>query len=671
MTDTKSVVVSCATTQAAVLARCDLILVSYNNLPFTQACLKSLMRWTDPSEIEYRLLIIDNGSTPDVVEWLRAFQSTRARVELMENAQNLGWVAAVNQGIRWSRAPLICWLNNDLVLTEGWLRAMLQVALSDPRIGLVNPSWRLHHETLDIFAQRAARAPSTEPLAYHEVGECNGACLLVRREVVERIGVLDEVYASGGLDDSDFSRRAALAGFWCAQARRAFVYHWENVTSNTVSGYWVRERPQKRQIFEQRWGAPRHIAVLWDVETPCEEFQALLPLMRGLARLGLRVQLLIVGRRKSGCDCLQRLRDAETIPHANLRVRCRLLPRRTPRRLAQRIAAWRALILLTSYRMKAAAKRFRAVIVPSTSAVSFLKRTAWLHGVAVYESVATCGIIAREVQGWLAQSARRETLAVVVITKNEERQIADCLKTAAWADQLIIVDDESTDRTTQIGREAAAEVVVHASHGDFDTQRNLGIERASTDWVLQMDADERIPEALRLELELLLRREPPEQGFEILRHNWFFGQPIRYGGWNGWGLKLFRKTAGRYVGHSVHETLRVEGRIGRCAAPIEHYPYRDVSQLIDRTNFYSSVEARAMARQHPHPSPRHVAYHLTIRPVKIFWKIYVKKQGYREGFIGLLCSLIFSWSHWLTWAKYWALTDPSRNEMTASHDDGR
>ena len=662
MTDASRAVLHQAATQAPAAVRCDLILVSYNHLPFTQACVESLIRWTDPLEVAYRLLIIDNGSPPDVVEWLRTFQARHARVELMENAQNLGWVAAVNQGLRWSTAPLICWLNNDFVFTRGWLQAMVRVALSDPRIGLVNPSWRLHHETPEVFAERIASASAAEAAAYHEVGECNGACLLVRREVVERIGLLDEVYGSGGLDDSDFSRRAALAGFWCAQARGAFVYHWENVTSNTVDGYWVRERPEKRRIFEQRWGTPRQLAFIWDVEAPCEEFGGFLQLVRGLARLGLRVHLLLVGRRRPGCRCLRQLEDVERIPHANMRVRRYLLPRRTPRRLARRVAAWQALVLLASYRGKEAAKRFRAAIVPAASVVPFLRRTAWLHGVPVHQTVATCESIAREVRGWLAQSGRRETLAVVIITKNEERQIAECLQTVAWADQVVIVDDESTDRTVQLCREAGSRVVVRASHGDFDAQRNAGIECATTDWILQMDADERVPDALRVELELLLRQAPQEHGFEMLRHNWFFGQPIRYGGWNGWGLKLFRKAAGRYVGHSVHETLRVEGRIGRCATPIEHYPYQNLTQLIDRTNFYSSVEAQAMASRDPHPSPRRVAYHLTIRPAKIFWKIYVKRQAYREGFVGLLCSLIFSWSHWLTWAKYWSLTDVNGHE---------
>ena len=313
--------------------------------------------------------------------------------------------------------------------------------------------------------------------------------------------------------------------------------------------------------------------------------------------------------------------------------------------------------MLASYRGKESWKRFRGVIVPEAGLASFLNRTAWIHGVPVHESVATCGSVAQELQWWLAQTPRSETLAVVIITKNEERQMAECLKTTAWADQVIIIDDDSTDHTRQICAEVTSDIVVHASHGDFDTQRNLGIDRASTDWILQMDADERIPDALRLEIELLLRSMPQEQGFQIRRQNWFFGQPVQYGGWNDWGLKLFRRTSGRYLGHSVHETLRVEGRIGRCAASIEHYPYRSLSQLIDRTNFYSSVEARAMTQQQPLPSRRDVAYHLTIRPIKIFWKIYVKKRAYREGFIGLLCSLLFSWSHWLTWAKYWALTD--------------
>lgn len=624
--------------------RCDVILVSWDKLDYTKACLESLLTSLRDGEIDYRLLIVDNASRPEVVAYLKAFQAEHPRVELLCNEQNLGWVRAVNQGIRWSTAPFICWLNNDLVLLDGWLSAMLRVAAADPRIGLVNPGWKLRHETLDMFRRRIAKQPRAEESSYHEVGECNGACLVVRRDVIERIGLLDEVYATGGMDDSDFSRRAARAGCLCVQATGAFVYHWENVTINTVERYWRQERPRTRQLFEERWGPPRHLAVVCDAQQVSDAGVAdPFHVARGLARLGIRLQLFVIGNG-------ERLRVRWPwmgIQHTNLKVRF------LSSRMGQGTARLQCASLLASYRGKDEPKRLKGLLVLSARHRRSFERSRWLHGLPMFGSFATCPVIARELDWYLALSARRERLAVVIIAKNEARQLADCLKTVAWADERIVVDDESADETVPIAQSLGARVVSHASGGDFDTQRNLGMAQAASEWILQMDADERVPEALRRELELLLRARPAANAFQIRRHNCFLGHSVRYGGWNDWGTKLFRRAAGRYIGHSVHETLRVEGAIGRCEAPIQHYPYQNLAQVIDRTNFYSSVEASGLCHQRPGCSDRAILYHVTVKPLKIFWKLYVKKQAYREGTIGLLFSMMFSWSHWLTWAKYW------------------
>ncbi|MBI4353631.1 MAG: glycosyltransferase [Candidatus Omnitrophica bacterium] len=624
--------------------RCDVILVSWNNLDYTRACLESLLRSLRDAEVDYHLLIVDNASKPEVIDALRAFQAQHPRVELLCNEQNFGWVRAVNQGIRWSTAPFVCWLNNDLVLCDGWLSEMLRVAAANPRIGLLNPSWKLHHETPAMFQRRVAQRRHARETSYREVGECNGACLLVRRDVIERIGLLDEVYATGGMDDSDFSRRAALAGFLCVQATGAFVYHWENVTINTVEGYWRQERPRTRQIFEERWGPPRHLAVVCDEQQVTDPHAAeCFYVLRGLARLGIHLHLFVIGRR-------DRLRGGWTrlgIEHANLKVS--FLSSRT----GPGIARLQCAALFASYRGKSGSKRLNGLIVLSARHRRAFERSRWLHGLPVFGSFATCPAIARELDWYLERSARQERLAVVVIAKNEARQLADCLKTVAWADERIVVDDESTDETVPIAQSLGARVVSRASHGDFDTQRNLGMAQATSEWILQMDADERVPAALRREIQLLLGTRPAANAFQIRRHNWFLGHAVRYGGWNDWGTKFFRRAAGRYVGHSVHETLRVEGTIGRCEAPVEHYPYQTLAQVIDRTNFYSSVESAVLDAPRTHLNDRELLYHLLVKPVKIFWKLYVKKQAYREGTIGLLFSILFSWSHWLTWAKYW------------------
>jgi glycosyltransferase involved in cell wall biosynthesis len=262
--------------------------------------------------------------------------------------------------------------------------------------------------------------------------------------------------------------------------------------------------------------------------------------------------------------------------------------------------------------------------------------------------------------------AARQRLAVVVIVKNEERQIARCLESAAWADELLIVDDDSTDRTVEIAQRYGARVIAHRSEGNFDRQRNIGIGAATADWVLQMDADEVIPPPLRQAIERALSgasdgAEAPV-AYRIRRSNYFLGRRMRFGGWSTEGVKLFRREKARYIGRSVHETLQVDGPIGSLTADMEHYPFISLEQVIERTNRYTTVEARILAEEQPRLPRRTIAYQLLWRPVKIFWKSYVKRAGWRDGMHGLVFGLWGSWAHWLRWAKYWELTRDTRHE---------
>ncbi len=387
--------------------RCDVILVSWNKLEYTKACLESFLQCTRAEEVDYRLLIIDNGSDREVVEYLTDFQQRHPRVELLINAENRGLVSAVNQGTRRSTAPFICWLNNDLLFTEGWLVAMLRVAEAHPRIGLFNPSGKLHHETPKTFAQRIVRQPRDGGAPYREVSECNGACLLVRREVIDRIGLLDEAYASGGMDDSDYSRRAAQAGFLCVQVNEAFVYHWENVSVNSIEGYWQRERPQKRKMFEARWGPPRRIAVVCDEpEAPESCAVGRIETLVGLARLGIRIQLFVLGGGHEAMRQAQRAWRQAGTDHANFKVRWLSLWPGIPRWLGRWMARLRCVVILTSHRGKDEAKRFKGLIVLSSHGWRFMEAMRWLHGIPISRSLEACPLVTREL-GWYRKLASR------------------------------------------------------------------------------------------------------------------------------------------------------------------------------------------------------------------------------------------------------------------------
>ena len=377
--------------------RCDLVLVSYNQLQYTQACLESLHRCTAPSD--YRLLIVDNGSEPDVVEALQRFRTAHAGVELILNASNSGWVKEVNQGIRWSTAPYVCCLNNDIVVTPGWLSEMLNVACSDPRIGALNPSWRGERETLDAFHERVGRQkPAGGPIAYKEISECNGACLLVKRDVIEQVGMLDEIYETGGYDDSDFSRRVTQAGYLCVQAQHAFVYHWENVTLDTVPDYWKHQRSEKQKIFHMRWGERRQLAVVLQTINGHLVPQQLSQCV-ALARLGLRLHVVGCLPERSPLRNTEGRWGGGLAEHNNLKWGVWPVAQ-VP--IAQGL--WTAgvcvAIALKGFgrRWKSPEHRVQVFIAPSGWARAILKGLRWLHGAPVYRTFQACPLIEREVR---------------------------------------------------------------------------------------------------------------------------------------------------------------------------------------------------------------------------------------------------------------------------------
>lgn len=257
--------------------------------------------------------------------------------------------------------------------------------------------------------------------------------------------------------------------------------------------------------------------------------------------------------------------------------------------------------------------------------------------------------------------ARRQTIAAVILTKNEAARISRCLDAVAgWVDQIIVVDGESTDGTPDLCRQAGAQVIMHRFDGSFAQERNLGTAQATADWVLQLDADDRVTPAFRQAATQILEHGSPHAAYRFRRWNVFLGRAMRHGGWDHYSLHLFRRGRARYEGR-VHETLLVDGSIGTLEAPIEHHPFSSLEQFVDRQNRYTTLEARQLMEQHGPPEERTVRRQLRVRPLTLWWKIIVKKQGFREGMHGFLFAGLFSFVHFLKWAKYWELGEHARD----------
>ena len=243
-------------------------------------------------------------------------------------------------------------------------------------------------------------------------------------------------------------------------------------------------------------------------------------------------------------------------------------------------------------------------------------------------------------------------LTVTVITKNEADAIADALKSVSWADELIVIDAESTDETVAIARRFTDRVYVRPWNGYID-QKNHAASLASHDWILSLDADERVPPALAAEIRTLLDGDPPAAGYRIPRVSFYFGRWMRTTDmYPDYQLRLYDRRKASWAGQYVHESVHVnEGGIGYLRADLQHHPYRDLSEHLIRMDRYTTLAAKQMYEA----GRRASVGDLLIHPPLAFLRNYVLKGGFRDGKSGLVISVVNSYYVFLKFAKLWEM----------------
>lgn len=234
------------------MKKCDIIIPVWNQLEVTRECIDSILKNTD---YPCRLVIIDNGSESETANYLKTL-STRngADTLLVRNNKNIGFVRAVNRGMALADAAYICIMNNDTVATKGWLSELILVMEARPDIGLLNPSSNTSN-------QSSAEGASG---GIQELSVCRGFCMLIRKEVIESIGVFDEIYDLGYFEETDYSKKAVLKGFRIARARASYVHHKGSVSFKEAQGSDALFK-KNENIFFERWGRPVRVGYL--VET--------------------------------------------------------------------------------------------------------------------------------------------------------------------------------------------------------------------------------------------------------------------------------------------------------------------------------------------------------------------------------------------------------------------
>jgi len=322
----------------------------------------------DTTRVPCRLFVVDNGSEADVRAFLKAVKPRGAIQEIvvLQNETNEGFPKGMNRGIKASQAPYVCLLNNDLRFTRGWLKELIAVAEAHPCIGVINPSSSTfgNHPSAGISLQAYADGLQRRQGEYTEVGMCIGFCMLIKREVLDKVGGLSEEVERIFFEDEDFCMRAQQAGYQSVVADAAYVYHAEHQT--------VRKMPEREALFtrnrrwcEEKWG--RRIRIAWPRFVPIapgsEELRQWLEQLVGWARR--RAHVYVYCSAASVVNVRALFHSVGLTPHAD--IHWRTLPL---------VAAPITAIGLILQRQK---KPFDIIAAPTSRWGRLMERLSWVH----------------------------------------------------------------------------------------------------------------------------------------------------------------------------------------------------------------------------------------------------------------------------------------------------
>ena len=241
-------------------------------------------------------------------------------------------------------------------------------------------------------------------------------------------------------------------------------------------------------------------------------------------------------------------------------------------------------------------------------------------------------------------------LSAYVLTFNEEAKIRDALDSIVWADEIVVLDSHSTDRTEQICKEYTDRFYQCDFEG-FGKLRNRALDLVTHDWVLSIDADERATDELGEEIRAELASGPRADAFFVPRKNFFLGRWIRHCGWypDYRQPQFFNKHRLRYRDDLVHESFDVMGRADYLRGHVLQYPFRDLSEYLRKMSRYSTLMAEQMHQR----GQKFHAHQLVTHPVFTFIKMYGLRQGFRDGMPGLILSLLYAYYTFIKYAKLW------------------
>jgi glycosyltransferase involved in cell wall biosynthesis len=251
-----------------------------------------------------------------------------------------------------------------------------------------------------------------------------------------------------------------------------------------------------------------------------------------------------------------------------------------------------------------------------------------------------------------------EGVSVVVLTKNEEKDIKECLESVKWASEIVIVDDCSTDATVQVCRHYT-DKIFQRKMLHFSDQREFGLRQASFPWVLTLDADQVVTPGLREEIQGVLQQGTEYDGFMIYKITSYLGRWMRHCGWRVKVLVLSRKDKTSYDGKAVHENAIVQGKIGELENEILHKNYESLSEHFTRMDLYTSYDAEDLWKKGVRLNYFNYPVYFFFKPLYIFFRKYIMQRGFQEGVRGFFISVVTAFVVFMNYAKLW---DKQRNE---------
>ncbi len=242
-------------------------------------------------------------------------------------------------------------------------------------------------------------------------------------------------------------------------------------------------------------------------------------------------------------------------------------------------------------------------------------------------------------------------ITAIIPTFNEEANVAQAIESVLFADEIIVVDSYSTDRTVDIVKKYDVKLLQHA-YENSAAQKNWTIPQASHEWIVLLDADEVLPPALQEEIRQTIAAQPKEVAFWMCRSNDFMGRRLRYSGWQGDKvIRLFQRDKSRYETKEVHAELLAEGEVGYLKNRIHHNTYKDFDHYLNKVNRYAWWQAK----DYDPKTGRLTAFHFLVKPFARFIRHYIIKKGFLDGFPGFVISCLSSYAIFSRYVKMWLI----------------